>query len=71
MHAAIDAGADVRGYFVWSLLDDFEWAYGYARRFGVVRVDFVTQERAPKTSAGRYAQIARSGRVPAGGDVRA
>lgn len=47
---AIEAGVDVRGYFVWSLLDNFEWAYGYERRFGLVRVDYRTLERHPKDS---------------------
>ncbi|MFE3459421.1 GH1 family beta-glucosidase [Nocardiopsis aegyptia] len=47
---AIEAGVDVRGYFVWSLLDNFEWAYGYDRRFGLVRVDYETLERHPKDS---------------------
>ena len=42
---AIDAGVDVRGYFYWSLLDNFEWAWGYEKRFGIVRVDYDTQER--------------------------
>ncbi len=55
------AGADVRGYFVWSLLDNFEWAWGYDRRFGIVRVDFTTQERTIKASGRRYASIVRSG----------
>lgn len=63
VHAAIRAGADVRGYFVWSLLDNFEWAYGYEKRFGIIRVDFDTQARIPKLSAHRYARIARSGSV--------
>ncbi|RGC69414.1 Beta-glucosidase B [Micromonospora sp. MW-13] len=48
---ARQAGADVRGYFAWSLLDNFEWAYGYDKRFGIVRVDYDTQERVPKRSA--------------------
>jgi beta-glucosidase len=48
--AALAAGVKLRGYFVWSLLDNFEWAEGYSRRFGIIRVDFATQQRAPKTS---------------------
>jgi beta-glucosidase len=44
-------GADIRGYFAWSLLDNFEWAYGYAKRFGIVHVDYQTQKRTPKQSA--------------------
>jgi beta-glucosidase len=44
-------GADVQGYFAWSLLDNFEWAYGYAKRFGIVHVDYDTQQRTPKQSA--------------------
>ena len=47
---AIEAGVDVRGYFVWSLLDNFEWAFGYDRRFGLVRVDYESLERHPKSS---------------------
>jgi beta-glucosidase len=47
---AIAAGAPVRGYFVWSLLDNFEWAYGYSKRFGIVYVDYPTLERIPKDS---------------------
>ncbi len=47
---AMDAGADVRGYFVWSLLDNFEWGSGYGPRFGLVHVDYKTQKRTPKDS---------------------
>ncbi|TXR91689.1 glycosyl hydrolase family protein, partial [Streptomyces sp. col6] len=50
LRAAMDAGVDVRGYYVWSLLDNFEWALGYAKRFGVIRVDYNTLERTPKDS---------------------
>jgi beta-glucosidase len=48
---AVAQGADVRGYFAWSLMDNFEWAEGYAKRFGIVHVDYDTQERTPKQSA--------------------
>lgn len=58
---AIEAGADVRGYFVWSLMDNFEWAYGYGKRFGIVRVDYDTLQRTPKDSAGWYAGVAAAG----------
>ncbi|OZG62828.1 beta-glucosidase [Bifidobacterium lemurum] len=47
---ALDAGVPLRGYFVWSLLDNFEWYYGYAKRFGITYVDYATQERIPKDS---------------------
>ncbi|WP_431944186.1 GH1 family beta-glucosidase [Micromonospora marina] len=53
------AGADVRGYFAWSLLDNFEWAYGYDKRFGIVRVDYDTQRRIPKRSALWYRDTVR------------
>jgi beta-glucosidase len=58
--SAIADGVDVRGYFHWSLLDNFEWAEGYEPRFGLVEVDYVTQERRPRESAHVYARIARA-----------
>jgi beta-glucosidase len=50
-HRAIARGVNLKGYFVWSLLDNFEWGWGYTKRFGIVRVDYDTQERIPKDSA--------------------
>ena len=57
---ALRLGVDVRGYFVWSLLDNMEWAAGHSKRFGIVHVDFSTQERTPKASAAFYRDIIRS-----------
>ncbi len=54
---AIGEGAPLRGYFVWSLMDNFEWAYGFGKRFGLVYVDYETQARIPKTSAGWYSRV--------------
>ena len=54
---AANKGVDVRGYFAWSLLDNFEWAYGYAKRFGLVHVDYPTQRRTIKASGYRYRDI--------------
>lgn len=62
---AIDEGIDVRGYFVWSLLDNFEWSYGYSRRFGIVYVDFATQRRWLKDSARWFAGVAAANALPA------
>ncbi|TQS27659.1 GH1 family beta-glucosidase [Microbispora sp. KK1-11] len=60
--SAMDRGADLRGYFVWSLMDNFEWARGYHKRFGLVRVDYDTLERTPRDSARWYREvIARNG----------
>ncbi|MFI0820476.1 glycoside hydrolase family 1 protein [Streptomyces sp. NPDC021098] len=63
-HRAIADGADLRGYFLWSLMDNFEWAYGYSKRFGAVYVDYPTQARVPKSSALWYADVARTGELP-------
>ncbi|HET9599470.1 MAG TPA: GH1 family beta-glucosidase [Anaeromyxobacteraceae bacterium] len=64
VQSALAAGCDVRGYFVWSLLDNLEWAHGFSKRFGIVHVDFATQRRTPKSSARYYAGVAASnGRV--------
>lgn len=57
--AALAAGVDLRGYFAWSLLDNFEWAHGYSQRFGLVHVDYATQRRTVKTSGKWYAEIVR------------
>jgi beta-glucosidase len=57
VHTAIRAGVDVRGYYVWSLLDNFEWSAGYHPRFGIVHVDFGTLDRTPKRSARYYARV--------------
>lgn len=54
---AQDAGVDVRGYFYWSLLDNFEWAWGYDKRFGIIHVDYDTQERTLKDSALEYRRV--------------
>jgi beta-glucosidase len=61
---AINDGASLAGYFVWSLLDNFEWGWGYQRRFGIIFVDFGTQRRIPKTSASFYAEVVRANAVP-------
>jgi beta-glucosidase len=62
--AAIADGVNVRGYFAWSLLDNFEWAEGYAKRFGLTYVDFATQQRTLKRSGEYYAQVTRANALP-------
>jgi beta-glucosidase len=57
VRAAIDAGVDVRGYYCWSLLDNFEWAEGFSKRFGLVHVDFGTLARTPKDSYGWFRDL--------------
>jgi beta-glucosidase len=64
MHRAIAEGAAVKGYFYWSLLDNFEWIEGYSLRFGLVHVDFSTQERTLKHSAQIYGRIAQMNEIP-------
>jgi beta-glucosidase len=64
-HRAMQQGVDLRGYQVWSLLDNFEWAYGYSKRFGIVHVDYETLVRTPKDSALWYSELARSRTLPA------
>jgi len=54
---AIDEGAPLKGYFVWSLMDNFEWSLGFGKRFGIVYVDYETQARIPKTSARWYSKV--------------
>jgi beta-glucosidase len=61
---AIQDGANLAGYFVWSLLDNFEWGWGYQKRFGIVYVDFATGQRTPKKSASFYAGVATANEVP-------
>ena len=60
IHDAIEAGVDLRGYFAWSLLDNLEWSLGYSMRFGIVHVNFETQERTFKDSARFYAEVIAS-----------
>ena len=57
VHKAMEAGVDVRGYFVWSLMDNFEWTEGFHQRFGLVHVDFATQHRTPKASYSWYRDL--------------
>jgi beta-glucosidase len=63
LRTAIDQGADVRGYFIWSILDNFEWAAGYAQRFGLVHVDYETMARTPKASFHWYRELIEAQRA--------
>jgi beta-glucosidase len=63
LHDAIASGARVQGYFLWSLLDNFEWAYGYSKRFGIFYVNYETQERVPKESARWYRGVVTSNQI--------
>jgi beta-glucosidase len=64
LHAAIEAGVDVRGYYQWSLLDNFEWALGFDKRFGLVHVDFDTLDRTPRDSAYWYREVIKANGLP-------
>jgi beta-glucosidase len=67
LRSCLDALADgvpLDGYFAWSLMDNFEWAYGYEKRFGLVHVDYATQARTVKASGRWFADVARAGRLP-------
>ena len=63
LREAIEEGANVGGYFVWSLLDNFEWAEGYSKRFGIVYVDYPTQRRIVKDSGEWYARVIAQNRI--------
>ena len=63
VHRAIEEGVDVRGYFHWTSMDNFEWAHGYRMKFGLISVDRTTLERTPKPSAGLFARIAQANAV--------
>jgi len=63
LHRAVAEGVPVKGYFLWSLLDNFEWADGYSKRFGITYVDFETQKRTQKSSAAFYKEVIRDNRV--------
>ena len=63
-HRALVDGVDLRGYFVWSLLDNFEWAHGYSKRFGIIPVDRITQRQILKDSALWYSNVIKNNGVP-------
>ena len=60
IRTAIDQGVDIRGYMAWSLMDNYEWSLGYAKRFGIIHVDFESLERTPKVTARYYSKIIES-----------
>ena len=64
-HRAMQRGVNLQGYLVWSLLDNFEWGYGYSKRFGIVRVDYDTQERIVKDSGLWVSEVAKNKVTPA------
>jgi beta-glucosidase len=60
---AVAAGIPLRGYFLWSLMDNFEWSWGYSKRFGIIQVDYESQARTPSASAHWYADLIRTGHL--------
>ena len=66
LHKAIQGGIDVRGYYLWSLMDNFEWSAGYEHRFGIYYTDFETLERIPKKSAAWYSVVIRNNGIVRG-----
>lgn len=64
-HRALTDGVDLRGYFVWSMMDNYEWAFGYSKRFGLIYVDYETQRRTPKDSARWYARVTQNNGIGA------
>ncbi len=63
LHRAVSEGVNLKGYYVWSLMDNFEWSFGYAKRFGIVRVDYETQKRTVKESGKYYSRVMATNRV--------
>jgi beta-glucosidase len=63
LHRAVAAGVPVKGYFVWSILDNFEWSMGYSKRFGLVYVDYASQRRIPKDSYAFYQKVIKNNGV--------
>lgn len=66
-HTALCKGVDLRGYYAWSLLDNYEWSLGYSKRFGIVHVDYATQRRTPKASARFYSEVIQTNGAVLGG----
>lgn len=64
VHRAIEAGVNVESYFAWSLMDNFEWGFGYEKRFGITHVDYQTQQRTPKDSAKWFSELIRTRQIP-------
>ena len=63
LHRGVSDGVPVKGYFLWSLLDNFEWSDGFSKRFGITYIDFTTQKRTPKLSFDFYKEVIRTNSV--------